>query len=185
MVGLVIGQGGNDEDLGDGAGAGIAGFSDRNGIGGVDRLADREPLDAPSPPASPSNPAGGALVQPSPDGSGIAGLPDSIAPGIRPDEATPPGGVPGDLICAFAWDCTTALAIVYGPTWRCPTGESNGDPNAVNPAGAYGLWQIYAPTWASFFPDFWDTWMIPERNTEMAWIIYQRAGSFSPWDCWR
>ncbi len=83
------------------------------------------------------------------------------------------------LICSYSWPCETALAIVW-----C---ESRFDPNAVSWTGeSFGLWQLYGSTWASFFPSFWGAWADPVRNTEMAWVIYQRAGySFKPWDCYR
>ena len=84
------------------------------------------------------------------------------------------GGIES-LICSYEWNCPTALAIV-----QC---ESSGNASATNGI-SWGLWQIHAATWASFFPAFWDTWMIPEASTEMAWVIYKRAGSFSPWVCW-
>jgi len=81
-----------------------------------------------------------------------------------------------------------ALRVVYGPTPNCPTGESNGDPNATNGV-SWGLFAIHAETWADFMNargfDFWRDWSSAEKNTEMAYIIYERAGGFWPWSCWR
>jgi len=90
------------------------------------------------------------------------------------------------IICAYDWDCDSALRIVYGPTVTCPTGESGGRVNAVNPDGtSFGLFQLFALVWARVFPDFWENWMKPEWNTAKAYIIYERAGhSFSPWSCY-
>ncbi len=94
-------------------------------------------------------------------------------PGVPPS-----GGVAGagGIICAYSWPCDTALRIAW-----C---ESRFDPTATNGI-SWGLWQIYSPTWAPFFGDFWENWADPVRNTAWAWEIYKRAGySFSPWNCW-
>lgn len=83
----------------------------------------------------------------------------------------------GEIVASYSWPVNEAFAIT-----SC---ESSWNPGAISWAGAYGLWQIYASTWASYFPDFWENWADPVRNTEMAWEIYVRAGySFSPWDCY-
>ena len=62
--------------------------------------------------------------------------------------------------------------------------ESGGDPGVVSYDGSsYGLFQLHAPTWARVFPDFWEWWSDPQWNIEHARIIFERAGSFSPWSC--
>lgn len=97
--------------------------------------------------------------------------------------ALEPGGIQ-TLICSLSWDCDTALRIVYGPTAKCPYGESTGNP-AANNGISYGLFAIHAGTWAGYFPNFWRDWMIAEVNTSWAWEIYVRAGySWGPWSCW-
>ena len=73
------------------------------------------------------------------------------------------------IVCQprYTWSCTDALAIV----WR----ESNYDPQAVNPSGASGLWQIMPlhgfPQWALFDPWF---------CTQVAYDLYQRY-EWLPW----
>jgi len=63
--------------------------------------------------------------------------------------------------------------------------ESRMDPNAVSYDGSsFGLFQLHAPTWARVFPDFWQQWSDPQWNIEHAKLIFERAGSFSPWECW-
>ncbi|KKL28309.1 hypothetical protein LCGC14_2376450 [marine sediment metagenome] len=77
------------------------------------------------------------------------------------------------LICSYSWPCETALRIV-----GC---ESNGDPAATNGV-SWGLFQINAiHAWR--WPDFWEHWSDPMRNTQYAWELYQEQG-FAPWDCW-
>ena len=47
--------------------------------------------------------------------------------------------------------------------------------------------QIHAETWVAFMDthgfDFWNQWMIAEKNLAMAYIIWQRAG-WAAWACW-
>ena len=114
------------------------------------------------------------------------GLPDATSP-VEPIVPVPvpdlrePASLRA-LICSFSWPCEEALAIVYGPTPVCPTGESNGDPEAVSWNGtSYGLWQInsiHAWRW----PDFWKRWPEPMRNTEYAYELWAEQG-FVIWDC--
>lgn len=68
-----------------------------------------------------------------------------------------------------------------GPNWaalaRC---ESGGNPNAVNPAGFYGLYQFSLSTWRSLggtgSPTDYGYW----GQTRLAWKLYQQQGR-SPW----
>jgi hypothetical protein len=77
-----------------------------------------------------------------------------------------------NLICSLSWDCETALRIV-----QC---ESNWDPAATNGV-SWGLWQINAiHAWR--WPDFWESWMIPSRNVEYAYELWQESG-WRIWDC--
>lgn len=82
------------------------------------------------------------------------------------------GGIEA-VICAYPWDCYTAIRVA-----RC---ESTLNPFAVG-AGSYGLMQIQASVHAWKWPTFWEDWMIPERNLQYAWEIYQGRGWYA-WSC--
>lgn len=84
-----------------------------------------------------------------------------------------------ELICAKAWPCSEALAVVYGPTPACPTGESNGDPNARNGAHA-SLFQISLDWHLAKFEgrDPFD----PVANIDVAYMIWLDQG-WGPWSC--
>ena len=81
------------------------------------------------------------------------------------------------LVCAdrFTWPCVDALEII-----AC---ESGGDPNAFNPSGSYGWFQIYYPSHA------WRVGPDPSRlfdpvfNTEVAHDIYQDNAGWGAWAC--
>lgn len=68
-----------------------------------------------------------------------------------------------------------------GPNWRgLARCESGGNPNAVNPAGYYGLYQFSLSTWHAvggtgnpIDHNYWE-------QTKRAWILYKGSGS-SPW----
>lgn len=149
--------------------AGVAGsvLADRAGVD-LGRLAAREAaLDAtpiPTPGPTPTDAAEQAAVLPEPDVEPVATAIPGVVEPLTGAEAA---------ICAYSWDCTTALRIV-----RC---ESNFRPDAVG-AGSYGLFQIQASVHAWKWPSFWDDWMIPERNLEYAWAIYQGRGWYA-WSC--
>lgn len=92
-----------------------------------------------------------------------------------------PSGDIEAMICARSWPCSEALAVVYGPTPACPTGESNGDPNAVNGQHA-GLFQIAMNWHAAKFAgrDPYD----PQANIAVAYMIWQDSGgNWSAWSC--
>jgi Lysozyme like domain len=61
--------------------------------------------------------------------------------------------------------------------------ESSGDPNAFNPEGSYGLWQIYVPD----HPEFagWNL-LDPQTNAQAAYRVYAKAGGrFTPWSAFK
>jgi len=99
---------------------------------------------------------------------------DVPEPAAEADSVAPAPATPIEAaICAYPWDCGTALRVA-----RC---ESNLRPDAVG-AGSYGLMQIQANVHAHKWPSFWDDWMIAERNLEYAWEIYQGRGWWA-WSC--
>ena len=128
--------------------------------------------------------ADGLSLRPTPQAGGAEG--GAVEREENPVAAAVPlaaGAVAGDiraLVCSRPWPCDPALTVAY-----C---ESRYRADAVGD-GSYGLWQIQASTWADFMNargfDFWNQWSDPAVNTEMAWIIYERAGGFWPWSCWR
>jgi len=73
------------------------------------------------------------------------------------------------------------VRVGTGPNWkalaRC---ESGGNPNAVNPAGYYGLYQFSLSTWHAVGgrgnPTDYGYW----EQTKRAWKLYRGSGS-SPW----
>lgn len=75
----------------------------------------------------------------------------------------------------------TLQLVGTGPNWtalaRC---ESGGNPNAVNPAGYYGLYQFTLSTWHAMggtgSPTDHGYW----GQTRLAWKLYQQQGT-SPW----
>jgi len=99
--------------------------------------------------------------------------PEQTAPLGMETATTAEGNSLASIICAYNWDCRTALRIV-----RC---ESNFRADAVG-AGSWGLWQIQASVHAAKWPDFWQSWSDPLRNTEYAWEIYQSRG-WAAWSC--
>jgi uncharacterized protein YabE (DUF348 family) len=73
------------------------------------------------------------------------------------------------------------VRIGTGPNWTgLANCESGGNPNAVNPAGFYGLYQFSLSTWHGVgghgSPTNYGYW----EQTKRAWILYKRSGS-SPW----
>jgi hypothetical protein len=72
-------------------------------------------------------------------------------------------------------DLVTAVAVALA--------ESRGDPNAYNPEGSVGLWQIYRPDHPEF--DGWDL-TDPAKNAAAAFSVYSNAGaSFRPWSAFK
>lgn len=93
-----------------------------------------------------------------------------------------------ELVAKRAADTTILRApkrrvvkVGTGPNWQgLANCESGGNPNAVNSAGFYGLYQFSASTWRSVggkgIPTDYGYW----EQTKRAWILYKGSGS-SPW----
>ena len=114
----------------------------------------------------------------------VAGVVDPAsanqAPVITPEPLSAPAPRPNivltndveRLVCDQAWDCLTALNIMW-----C---ESGGRPEATN-GNHYGLFQI-SGIHARRFPEFWTRWMEPGYNIMMAATIWSESG-WRPWGC--
>ena len=85
------------------------------------------------------------------------------------------------LICSYSWPCHEALQVA-----EC---ESNFKPHAISPPNRngtrdYGLMQINNGAWGKrVFGARWDNVLDAKINLDMAWHIYQTAGSWQPWTC--
>lgn len=73
------------------------------------------------------------------------------------------------LVCAYSWDCSTALRVMY-----C---ESRGDPGADTNPPYYGLFQI----WDGHFPPGWP-WWVAEHNVALAYSLW--SGNPRGWRQW-
>jgi hypothetical protein len=88
-----------------------------------------------------------------------------------PARAQPFGEIE-NLICAYAWNCATAIRIA-----RC---ESSLRPDAIG-AGSFGLFQL-SSIHQNRFPGFWDFWMNAEQNVAWAYQIWLEQNWY-PWSC--
>lgn len=77
-----------------------------------------------------------------------------------------------DLICAYPWPCEEALRIKW-----CESGDSWDEIGK----GGYGGFQIN-PVHIARFPDFWQSWTDPVKNTSWAYEIWSEQG-WKPWGC--
>jgi len=99
---------------------------------------------------------------------------------VQPDvpeypEAVPAEGSIADVICSYPWPCSEAVAIA-----QC---ESTLRPDAISWTGeSFGLFQVHS-LHAYRWPDFWESWSDPVRNTEYAFELWSEHG-WAPWDCW-
>ncbi len=90
----------------------------------------------------------------------------TIAP-LKPTDALE------DLICSYPWPCEEALHVKW-----C---ESRANWNTIGSGANYGGFQINA-VHARRFPDFWESWMDPAKNTAWAFQIWSEQG-WRPWAC--
>lgn len=69
-------------------------------------------------------------------------------------------------------EIATAVAVALA--------ESSGNPNALNPSGAAGLWQILRSAHPDLFARY--RWNDPNDNARMAYAVWRDAGqSWRPW----
>lgn len=95
-----------------------------------------------------------------------------------PVVAYPEGSVEA-LICTYPWPCGQAVAVA-----SCESGlgmDGYLDGWWASSAGNYGLFQINS-VHAGKFTEFWDRWMDPAYNIEMAFTIWSEQG-WRPWGC--
>ncbi len=81
------------------------------------------------------------------------------------------------LVGREAWSVPGADGLNWGALASC---ESGGNPNAVNPAGYYGLYQFDTGTWRSVGGSGLPTSASAAEQTYRAKLLYQQRGR-SPW----
>ncbi len=101
-----------------------------------------------------------------------APTPTPSPPSIPPTPPPTPEAIQA-LVCAYPWDCATALRVMW-----C---ESGGRPTSVGRGRNYGLFQMNA-IHARHISDFWTSWMDPARNSQWAYELWTRQG-WRPWGC--
>jgi len=101
------------------------------------------------------------------------------APTTAPAVQLPPDGLEA-LVCSYAWPCQEALAVARCESGVDATGKLDGV-FATSSRSSYGLFQINA-IHARRFPDFWESWMDPSKNTAWAFQIWSEQG-WRPWSC--
>jgi hypothetical protein len=126
-------------------------------------------------------------VAPAPDPAPLAVAAAAEAPQPAPDPAPkaaaspspmPEGGFEA-IICSKPWPCAEAIAVA-----SCESGlDRNGrlDGNWATNGNNYGLFQING-VHADLWPDFFENWMDPVKNTEWAYEIWSKSG-WRPWSC--
>ncbi len=83
------------------------------------------------------------------------------------------------IICSKPWPCSQAIEVA-----SCESGlNRNGrlDGNWATNGNNYGLFQINS-IHANKWPDFFQDWMDPVKNTEWAFEIWSKSG-WAPWEC--
>jgi Lysozyme like domain len=83
------------------------------------------------------------------------------------------------IVCSKPWPCAEAIAVA-----SCESGlDRHGrlDGNWATNGTNYGLFQING-VHANSWPDFYQDWMDPVKNTEWAFEIWLKSG-WAPWEC--
>lgn len=133
--------------------------------------------------ADPGPPAGLVIdTTPTPSPAPTPSPTPSPVPPLPTPPPTPIITSTQEIICAYTWDCVTAMRIV-----SCETGGTF-DPNAVGDAGERGWFQIHSTHWGK--PQCNPNLLFdPVYNTACAYFIYagdeNTSGSgWGPWSCY-
>ena len=92
-----------------------------------------------------------------------------------PAPTLPPVPEAEALVCAYSWDCATAMRIV-----DCETGGTF-YAGSVGDYGERGLFQIHEVHWHK--PECSGDLFDPAYNTACAYSIWLEQG-WNPWSCW-
>jgi hypothetical protein len=102
------------------------------------------------------------------------------APTPAGEPAWTPGGLQGieELICAYPWDCWTALAIA-----RCESGPDYlAGYNSHGAAGTFQIMPVHAWRFTVRGWSFYDDSLVPARNIAVAFDLWSEQG-WRPWSC--
>lgn len=129
-------------------------------------IAEETPAPPPEAPAPEPTPAVAAV---------------SETPVPQPTPEPPPPYTDGleAMICAMPWPCWEAIAVAACESGRDMSGRLDGA-WATN-GNHYGLFQI-SGIHAYRFPGFYENWMDPQFNINMAYTIWAEQGWW-PWSC--
>jgi hypothetical protein len=138
-----------------------------------------------APHESTANSKAGAVPAPNPASLAVAAAAEAPqrAPDPVAEAAATPRQFPTDgfeaIVCSKPWPCGEAIAVA-----SCESGlDRNGrlDGNWATNGNNYGLFQING-VHADLWPDFFENWMDPVKNTEWAYEIWSQSG-WRPWSC--
>jgi hypothetical protein len=140
-----------------------------------DRTSRPSPPAAPTPSPAPETPAPTPAPTPEPAPAPVEPPP----PPVVAEVIEYPAGSIEAIICSMPWPCAEAISVAACESGRDMNGNLDG--NWATNGANHGLFQInsiHAYRW----PDYWDNWMDPVRNTQFAWDIYAESG-WRPWHC--
>lgn len=130
------------------------------------------------PPAPEATTQAVVVVEPvaEPPGPVLDGPPEP--PVAEPAPATPilapieelPGTDVERVICAWPWDCRSAMAVAFCESTLQPWAD-----NGIS-YGLFALWGGHVKRW----PDFWSWWSDPMANAAHAYELYAEQG-WVPW----
>jgi len=77
------------------------------------------------------------------------------------------------------WHISEAVEVAWCESRLLPTAYN------VNTSGSVdvGIFQINDFYWAAEYPELWEDRYEVDSNIEMAYLIYERMGGWSPWVC--
>ncbi len=134
-------------------------------------------LDAELSPPTPTPVAPEAEASPSSVAADMVELPSLHGNSSGDSGARSPDEAPS--LCAWPWECEIATRVQH-----CENPSQ--DPWRISATGDYGIMQINRLTWEWWLNqrgfNFETEWMIPERNVDMAFAIWENSWWW-PWSC--